>query len=159
MARSKPKSKEEFLAREQQVWDEMNSLVADLPARILKQPGAAGDWSVKDVWAHLAEWMKRTRQVVPRLIRGEKVKADIQAFNVARYETIRRMSVTESRDRLAQERKRFLAFIKRLPDEDLLGNSQVYSWTSFSCYNHYVEHIPGLKQFRDSIMPPSAKER
>lgn len=129
----------------------MNSLVADLPAKVLRQPGAAGAWSVKDVWAHIADWMEHSRRVVPSVIRGEKVRTNVQAFNTEHYETNRRMTLTETRARLAEQRKRFLAFVKRLPKKDLLGNSRVYNWVSSSCYNHYAEHIPGFKRFRKSL--------
>lgn len=150
MERRKPKTKSEFFELEEQAWTELNGLVADLPAKALRQKGAAGEWSVKDVWAHLAAWMRNTRRAVPHMLKGEKAKADIQNFNDEQYKKYRRLTVKEARARVDLERKRFLAFAKRLPEDQLLRNSHVYTWMSFSCYNHYDEHIPGFKNYRET---------
>lgn len=147
MAWKKPKSKQEFIERESLAWLDLTLPVIDLPEKMWTQPGAAGDWSLKDVWAHLAAWMNKTRQVMPMLIAGEKIPANIQAFNDAQYEKNRNVALNIARARLKWERKRVLAMIAKLDEDTLLKNSRVYSWASFSTFNHYAEHIPGVMRF------------
>ena len=152
MALKKPKTKEEFFILESKTWEAVESLVADLPKSALTQPGAAGDWSVKDVWAHLATWMKQTQSIMPLLLKDEKVPANIQAFNAEQSEKFRKLSLAAARQNIERERKKILALIRKIPDEQLLKNSRVYSWASFSTYNHYHEHLPALTQFRRTVM-------
>ena len=152
MALKKPKTKDEFFECECKTWDKLESLVAGLPKAVLTQPGAAGDWSVKDVWAHLADWMKETRRVMPMLLAGDQVPADIQSFNAEHYEKNRNLARDVARARLERERQRVLALFKKIPEEQLLNDNRVYVWTAFSTYNHYAEHIPALTQFRRVVM-------
>lgn len=45
------------LRNEQAGWD---ALLADIGEDHMTQPGAAGDWSIKDIVAHLTGWRRRT---------------------------------------------------------------------------------------------------
>ncbi len=148
MAKPKPKTKAAFLKLERKTWDELVALTRDLPASAWKLPGAAGEWSLKDVWAHLGDWMKETRRVMPMLLRGDKFCFSITEFNRAHYARNRKLTVGEAKRRAEAERKRILALVQTLDEKQLLGNPRAYAWASFSTFNHYAEHIPALKKFR-----------
>ncbi|MBI5652195.1 MAG: ClbS/DfsB family four-helix bundle protein [Chloroflexi bacterium] len=152
MALRKPKTKEEFFKRERETWDELDALIADLPDAAWLRPGAAGEWSLKDVWAHIAAWMKKTRGIMPRLLNGDQVPANIQSFNEEQYLKNRKTSLDVVRRRIERERNQILSMIEKIPKEQLLKSSRVYSWASFSTFNHYHEHIPALKKFRRVVM-------
>lgn len=147
MARRKPKTKQEFIERESLAWLDLTLPVVELPGRVWTLPGAAGDWSLKDVWAHIADWMKETRRVMPLLLAGEKVLANIQAFNREHYEQNRKLPLNAVRRRVERERKQLLSLIKKMPEEQLLSNRRVYLWASYATYNHYAQHIPSLVRF------------
>ena len=151
MAQRKPKTKQEFIERESLAWLDLNELVTDLPDECWTQPGAAGDWSLKDVWAHIADWMKETRRVMPILIRGEPVSAHIQTFNAEHDARNRNLSLDAARKRVERERKQLLKLFRSMSEEDLLGNRRCYTWASYATYNHYAEHIPGLTCFRRAM--------
>lgn len=114
-------------------------------------PGASGAWSLKDVWAHIADWMKETRRVMPMLLAGEKVSAKIQAFNKEHYEKHRKLKLDMARRRLKRERELIMNLIKKMPEEKLFGNARVYAWASYSTFNHYAEHIPNVSRFARSM--------
>lgn len=152
MALKKPKTKAEFFECELVTWDKLNALVAGLPKSVLVQPGAAGDWSVKDVWAHLASWMKKGRSIMPMLLAGEKVPANIQSFNEEQYAKNRKLTLVAARRRLERERKQILVLLKKIPEEQLLNDEHVYTWASFTTYNHYDEHFPALTKFRRTVI-------
>jgi Mycothiol maleylpyruvate isomerase N-terminal domain len=46
-------------------------LVADVGPDRLEEPGAMGDWTFKDVAAHVTAWRRRTVKRVEALVRGE----------------------------------------------------------------------------------------
>lgn len=147
MAKRKPKTTTEFFECECTTWEELNALVADLPDAAWVQPGAAGDWSPKDVWAHLAAWMKETRRVMPLLLRGERVSARIQEFNRAQHERDCNLPLGTVRRRVERERQSLLTFLKKMSEEELLRDRRIYTWASYATYNHYAEHVEGLKRF------------
>gem|GEM_PF-2622849 len=151
MALRKPKTKQEFIERESLAWLDLTLPTVELPDSVWTLPGAAGDWSLKDVWAHIADWMKETRRVMPRLIAGAQVPANIQVFNRAHYERNRKLTLEQARQRLERERKRVRAMIAKLDEADLLKNRRVYSWASFATFNHYAEHIPDVTRFARSL--------
>ena len=53
---SRPQTKAQLLAESQQEYDALESFLAALTSEQMVQPGALGEWSPKDVLAHLYEW-------------------------------------------------------------------------------------------------------
>ncbi|HLJ81222.1 MAG TPA: maleylpyruvate isomerase N-terminal domain-containing protein, partial [Ktedonobacterales bacterium] len=49
-------------------WD---ALIAEVPEARITRPGAAGDWSVKDVLAHVAVYERWTADQLNAMMRGE----------------------------------------------------------------------------------------
>jgi len=151
MLKRKPKTKAAFFKLEEQVWDEINALVADLPDETWLKSGAVGVWCIRDVWVHLAGWMKFTPRVIPKFLANKKIQVDIQERNTKEVARAQKLSPAAARRRIENTRKNFLAYLKTVRQDDLLGNRRVYNWASFTTYNHYVEHIPELKHFRRLI--------
>ena len=159
VAKRKPKTKQEFIELESLTWLDLILPVTSLPDKYWTLPGAAGDWSLKDVWAHISDWMKETRRVLPMLLRDEKFPVSIQRFNREHYEKNRKLTLDAARRRLELERKRFLAMVRKMPEEQLLGNRRIYEWLSYSTYNHYAEHIPAVTRFARSMKRRMQKEK
>ncbi len=151
MSLRNPKTTQDFIERESLTWLDLTLPTISLPDEFWTMPGASGDWSLKDVWAHIADWMKETRRVMPMVLAGKKVSARIQAFNQEHYEKNRNLKLDVVRRRLERERKLIMTLIKRMPEEQLFGNRRVYTWTSYSTFNHYAEHIPNVVRFARSM--------
>ncbi|HEX7593992.1 MAG TPA: ClbS/DfsB family four-helix bundle protein [Anaerolineae bacterium] len=151
MAKRKPKTKQEFIFLESLTWLDLILPVTSLPDKYWALPGAAGDWSLKDVWAHIGDWMKETRRVLPMLLRDEKFPVSLQRFNQEHYEKNRKLTLDAVRRRLELERKRLQTVVRKMPEERLLENRRVYSWISSATYNHYAEHIPAVTRFARSM--------
>ena len=151
MAKRKPKTKQEFIELESLTWLDLVLPVTSLPDKYWMLPGAAGDWSLKDVWAHIGDWMKETRRVLPMLLRDEKFPVSLQRFNQEHYEKNRKLTLDAVRRRLELERKRLQTVVRKMPEERLLENRRVYSWISSATYNHYAEHIPAVTRFARSM--------
>ena len=151
MSLRKPKTTQEFIFRESLAWLDLTLPVTSLTYKFWTIPGASGDWSLKDVWAHIADWMRETRRVMPLLIPGEKISVKIQHFNKEHYTKNRKLKLDAARRRFEQERRLIMALIKRMPEEDLFDNRRVYVWTSYATYNHYAQHIPNVVRFARSM--------
>lgn len=149
MALRKPETKAEFFKLEDKTWRELNAQMKGLSREAWLEHGAAGAWTAKDVWAHIADWMTETRRRLPMMLRNGKLEPiSIAKFNQAHYKRNRKIPLAVARKRVERERKKLLALLKTLASENLLDNKRIYSWASYSTFNHYNEHIPPLGKFR-----------
>src|SRR3954463_1532645 len=63
--------REQVIAGIEAVRQRWRALVADVGPNRLEQPGAMGDWTFKDVAAHLTAWRRRTVARLEAAARGE----------------------------------------------------------------------------------------
>jgi hypothetical protein len=111
-----------WLREEYQAWETFLDQVG--PAR-MDQPGVNGDWSMKDIVAHLTGWQPRLTANLQAAARGEpeppppwpahlEEDDDINAWI---YESNRERSVREVLDESRQVFQQFLAVIEGLPED------------------------------------------
>jgi hypothetical protein len=151
--RPKPTARAEFMALEQQVWEELAATWRGLPDEALVRPGACGsEWSVKDVMNHIAAWQEATLEALPVLLKGDRLPAgqySIQKFNARHYAADQDRSVTASRRRLNRSRRQLLAFLVSAPETQLLDlKSRVGTWVKYATYGHYNEHLGNLQNYQ-----------
>src|SRR5512146_2816449 len=83
--RSKPTTAADFFALEEKAWGELADTWRSLPDEALLQPGASGEWSIKDVMNHIAAWQEAAMLALPELLQGHRLprgKYNIAKFNV-----------------------------------------------------------------------------
>ena len=146
-----------WLQEEYQQWEAFLDQIG--PAR-MEQPGVNGDWSIKDIVAHLAGWQPRLIARLQAAQRGEaepplpwpahlqtddEVNAWIYAANHGR-------SVRKVLDESHQLFRQFLAVIEGLPDDILIEpayhivrlNGQRFSTSEF--FDHFHDdHEPDMR--------------
>jgi hypothetical protein len=158
-----PKTAAGFFAREAADWKSLAGLWAGLPERDLIRPGACGEWSIKDVWNHIASWQAAAREVIPiRLSGGAPPKGvfTVGKFNPAQYARCRKLPLASSKRRLQRNRKLLLELLKRVPKRQLLEPKQrVGSWAKFCTYAHYEEHFRTLDRFRRMILKDAGEKK
>src|SRR5262245_31778731 len=124
----------ERIQRERAAWD---ALLADVGESRMTQPGAAGDWTFKDVAAHLTAWRKRGVNRLKAAQRGERpapapwsaagIPAEDDPINDWIYRANRDRPLAdvlrESRESLEQ----LEAAAQALSEQDLI-DSQRFSW-------------------------------
>jgi hypothetical protein len=111
-----------WLKDENQKWEAFLDQIG--PAR-MEQPGVAGNWSIKDIIAHLTGWQPRLMANIQAAQRGEpeppppwpaelKNEDDINAWI---YAANRGRSLQDVRDESRRVFEQYLAVIAGLPDE------------------------------------------
>ncbi len=116
--------KSELLDRLQQAYQQWEEFIGQVSPTRMDQPGVNGDWSMKDMIAHLTGW---NRWLVIRLqaaLRGEpeipywpahlRAEDDINAWI---YEANRNRSVDEVLDETRQIFQQLFAVVEGLPDQ------------------------------------------
>ena len=155
----KPKTKAGFFALERETWKQLDALTKGLPRPAWTEPGAAGAWSLKDVHAHLADWMIETRRRIPKMLREQTVpRISIPEFNREHYMRNQELTTAQARRRLTRERRLILKFLKTLSEDALLRNKRVFIWAIWATYNHYDNHVPNIARFRRAILRRAARQ-
>ncbi len=138
----------QWLQEEYQQWEAFLGQID--PAR-MDQPGVAGEWSIKDIVAHLTDWQPRQTARIQAAQRGEPEPpppwpAHLQTddeVNAWIYVANRGRSVSEVLERAHQEFQHLLTVIAGLPDDIVIEpayhivqlNGQRFSTSEF--FDHF----------------------
>lgn len=127
--------KAELLSGLQKEYQQWQALLDQIGPAHMDQAGVAGDWSVKDIVAHLTGWRRRTVARLQAAQRGQPEPsppwpAHLQTddeINGWIYESSRGQSVREVLDESHQVFQQLLAAIAGLP-EALLADESPFPW-------------------------------
>jgi hypothetical protein len=121
------------LQEEYQQWEALLNQIGEAP---MDQPGAAADWSIKDIVAHLTGWRRRTVARLQAAQRGEGEPpplwpAHLQTddeINAWIYESNHGRSLREVIDESHQVFQQMFAAIEGLPDAVLSDPARHLPW-------------------------------
>jgi hypothetical protein len=137
------------------------ALLAQVGADHMTTPGVEGDWSVKDVIAHITLYEQRTAERLEAAARNERpapspwpADLDMDARNALIYEAHRDQPLAEVQAESQQAFDRLVAAVEALP-EDALVEPGRFAWLEGdplwevipgNSYAHYEEeHTPPLR--------------
>ena len=125
-------------------------LAALTPDQML-QPGASGEWTVKDVLAHISAWERRMLSWIGSHLRGETPDVplpwDVERMNAEAYAQVKDRPLAEVLKEFHRSYRDALALVESLSEEQL---QTAYTgtwpmgplWTGVSANTnwHYKEH-------------------
>lgn len=150
------------LRTERAAWDALLTEVGEVR---MTEPGVVGEWSVKDIVAHVSAYEQWTAEQLEASLRGETKPvtpgyfppeantSDIDERNEVIYRVNHDRALT---DVLADARAAYsqlLAAVERLADADV-SETHRFGWTSGKplweviagdSYDHYAEHMPDIR--------------
>jgi hypothetical protein len=132
-------NKSELLDGVRQEYQDWEALLNQIGEARMDQPGAAADWSIKDIVAHLTGWRRRTVARLQAAQRGEgeppsywpahlQADVDLDAINAWIYESNHKRSVREVLDDSHDVFQQMFAAIEGLPDEALNDPARHLPW-------------------------------
>ena len=116
-----PMPKTELLTMIQTAWAEWEALLAGIPEAWMTEPGVEGEWSVKDIIAHIT-WGERENLGVAwarALVGSDLWQLPEDARNAAVVEQNRSRDLGDVRAESRQVFQQYLEAIDALSDEDL----------------------------------------
>lgn len=151
-------NKQELIAKVEEAQSKWQSLLSEVGEARMEEPGVAGDWSVKDIIAHIAAWEGRVLARMESEATGtplEMTSWEMDKMNEEFYSRARDRSL---KDVLADSRtshERFMAFIQSLSEEDLFEGGRFkwtqgnpfYHWVEGNTYEHYDEHAASIREW------------
>ena len=148
-------NRQQLLKRLDQAWVTLKEAYTGLPEAQLIKPGVAGDWSVKDILAHVTTWEEEALKYLPLILEGGRpprysVKyGGIDAFNAQMTEQKRDLSLAEILRQLEGTHQRLIDYIKSAPEEEFTRETPFRRRLRLDTYSHYPLHARMIREWRE----------
>src|SRR6266851_5464996 len=146
--------KQQFLTKLDLAWTGLEASCAGLSEAQLAEPGVTGDWSVKDVLAHVSTWEGEALKYLPLILAGGRPPrystqyGGIDAFNAQIMEQKRGLSAAEVRAQLDETHRRLRDFVLSAPDETFTQETRFRHRLRLETYSHYALHAGLIRDWR-----------
>jgi len=130
-------SKQRLLNRLDEAWVAFKDSYAGVSDPQLTEAGVTGDWSVKDILAHVTTWEEEA------LTYG-----GIDAFNAAMTERKRGLSVSEVLRQLDDTHRRLVDFVQGVPEAEFVGDTRFRRRLRLDTYHHYPGHAETIRTWQ-----------
>lgn len=143
-------NRDQLLRRIESRWAAFNQATAGLRDDALQEPGVVGEWSVKDLIAHVAAWEEETLEALPVIMEGERPPryGDVDAFNARLNEANSRLSLDEARRALETSHQRLLSFLADVPERWYATETRFRHRLRLDTWGHYPEHTEAILAWR-----------
>ena len=150
-------SKERILSRLEEAWQAFLKSFADLPESALLEAGVCGEWSIRDIMAHVTTWEEETLGALPLILAGKRLPmystlyGGVDAFNALQYEKKQNLSLAQVKRDLKSTHKRLVAFLSDLPETAF--TPRLVRRLGIDTYRHYREHREQIEGWRENSKP------
>jgi hypothetical protein len=133
-------------------WRGLTAALDGIPEERLGEPGAVGEWSVKDVMGHLAFWDEQALLAAERHLAGQApVRVDDwQAMNEREAAARADRSVAEQRAELERAHGLLVALLRSRPPLDPAAVG-LCGCMEEDTYQHYDEHAAEIRAWRERV--------
>ena len=135
-------------------WAAFNDSYAGLSDAELLEPGVTGAWSVRDIIAHVTTWEEEALKHLPLILRGGTPPrysiqyGGIDAFNARATEEKKSLTLAQVRAHAAETHDRLVDLIRRVPEDQLGGDTRVRRRLRLDTYGHYPLHAAAIREWR-----------
>ena len=147
--------RQQLLKKLDRAWEAIKESYAGLPDAQLTQPGVMGDWSVKDILAHVTTWEQESLKYLPLIIQGGRPPrystkyGGIDAFNAQMREQKRGLSLADVLRQLDETHRRLIDYVQSAPEEQIRQETRFRRRLRFDTYRHYREHASVIWEWRE----------
>ncbi len=146
----KPTNKQELLSEAEKEYEVLKKQVDGFTPAEMVRPGVIGEWSVKDILAHLLEWQRMFMGWYEAGLRGEKPATPAKGYNWSQlpalnqdiYERYRDARLEVVRNQLDASHKQMLDVAGSLSEEELFTPGR-NKWTGVSTLASYINSCTG----------------
>jgi len=141
----------------------LEEMLASLDETRMTTPGVNGDWSIKDVLAHVTAWHRHLLDRLQAAARNEKPALygtlvddeEVDRFNEQFYQENKSRPLDEVMAGFRSTYQQVVEAVQAMKEEDLT-DTQRFSWAggipfrrfvAADTYEHYLEHIGPIKEW------------
>jgi hypothetical protein len=157
-------TKAELLANIESAWDELQSAIDGLDEEQLTRLPVTGNWTLKDLLAHLAVWQSRLVTDLFKIERGftpewNLTDAQVDALNARFYKEQKDRPLERILDDLYGVHGALMSRLEALSDAALtdpkkhkwLKGKPLSTFVAGDSLEHYREHLPEILAWRRSL--------
>ena len=146
-------NRQQLLNKIDKAWTELEEAYAGLAGAQLAVPGANGDWSVKDILAHVTTWEEETLQYLPLIATGGTPPryasgGGLDAFNAQKMAQKRDLAPKEVLRQLDAVHARLRDYVQSVPEEHFIHDTRFRRRLRYDTYSHYPEHARMIREWR-----------
>ena len=148
---------EQLLSRLDRAWKDFEESYAGLTDAELLTPGVTGDWSVRDIIAHVTWWEEEALTHLPHILEGVRpprysVKyGGIDAFNALMTERRRDLSLAEVLHQHDEVHARLIEYVRGAPEELYATDTRFRRRLRLDTYSHYPIHAKAVRAWRAKV--------
>jgi len=147
-------TKQQLLDKLEKAWADLKASYAGLSAAQMTEPGVTGDWSIKDILAHVTTWEEEALRMMPIILedktppRYAEAYGGLNAFNAAMAEQKRGLSLDEVLAQLDATHQRLIDYVRQAPDDQITRETRFRRRLRLDTYSHYPEHARAIRDWR-----------
>ena len=136
-------------------WSLLQESFAGLPDAKLAEPGVVGEWSVKDILAHVTAWEGEALKYLPLILEGGRpprysvMYGGIDAFNARMTEQKQGLSLSEVFRQMAETHQQLIDYVQSAPEEQFARETRFRRRLRLDTYSHYPEHARMIQEWRE----------
>jgi uncharacterized protein (TIGR03083 family) len=148
--------RQQLLTRLEDAWAALQQSYAGLSDAQMTTPGVAGEWSVKDILAHVATWEEEALKYLPLIIEGGRPPryvsyGGIDAFNAQMTASKRGLSLADILRRLEDTHRQLIAYLHGVPEEHFTSETRFRHRLRLDTYSHYPLHTRMIRAWREQV--------
>ena len=146
--------KQQLLKRLEKAWAAIKESYAGLSDAQMVETGVTGNWSVKDILAHVTTWEEEALKHLPVIIKGGRpprysvMYGGINAFNAQMTEEKRKLPLSEVLKQLDETHRHLIDYIDRTPKDQFTRETRFRRRLRLDTYSHYPKHARAIQQWR-----------
>jgi len=135
-----------LLERIEEAWRELFAALDDIPEDQMSDPGVIGEWSLKDLFGHLAFWDEHAVVEIERALAGlPRADNAWQEMNEADQAARQDHTLPEQRSAMHQAHA---ALVERLEGVAGIEAARIDEAIRPDTYDHYRDHIKDIQTWR-----------
>jgi hypothetical protein len=145
---------QQVLARLDAAWADFEDSYAGLSDAQLRIPGVTGQWSVRDIIAHVTWWEEEALKHLPLIREGGRPPrysvqyGGIDAFNALMTEQRRHHSLAEVIRQHDDVHARLIEYVRGAPEELYTRETRFRRRLRLDTYGHYPIHSKAIREWR-----------
>jgi hypothetical protein len=146
--------KYQLLERLEKAWATLQESYTVLSDPQLMEPGVMGDWSVKDILAHVTIWEEEALKYLPLILTGGRPPrytryGGIDAFNARMAEQNRDMELFDVLRQLDETHHLLIDYLQSVPEEHFMRETPFRHRLRLDTYSHYPLHARAILEWRN----------
>ena len=145
----------QLLKRIDRAWEEFKASYVGLLDSELLEPCVSGNWSVRDIIAHVTWWEEEALKHLPVILAGGKplrysvAYGGIDTFNAQMTEQKRNLSLDQVLRQRDETHHRLIDFVQTVPEDQIARETRFRRRLRLDTYSHYPKHAEAIRKWRE----------